>query len=155
MKHIFSILFVAILVAAAWWITQSEPLPQDRIVIFTQKTCSHCHEALAFIDTKIKPNYPQIAVEARDISEKQYLNQLRTLARQEKWDSIGTPVIVVGNTKIVGWSALKEMQLMSAIKKIAPTPQGTASKTANTIPNEASVKTEEGLCTPGMEEPCL
>lgn len=156
MKHFFSILFVVFVVAGAWWITKSEPLPKDRIVIFTQQSCSHCHEALAFINSKIKPRYPQIAIDIRDISEKKRLNQLRSLARQEKWDNVGTPVIVIGDAKIMGWSALKEMQLMTAVKKLIPDSQSVSiAPKKDTIPTETSADTPEGVCLPGTKEPCL
>ncbi len=163
MKHIISILVVAFFVAVAWWITKSEPLPTDKIIVFTQQSCPHCHEALAFIDAQIKPAYPQIAIEVRDVAEPAHLNQLRTIARREKWENVGTPVIVAGDDKIMGWTTLAEMQLMAAVKKMAGASQaGIASDEDNTgsdadkaAEDTTSANEPEGLCQPGMEEPCL
>ena len=89
------------------------------IVIFSQKGCTHCVHAMAFINGELKKTFPDISVAEYDLNENRHNYELcaHTARRFQLGDRIGTPLIVVGDNYIMGWTTENQNKLPQFIKK--------------------------------------
>lgn len=128
MKKFFAILilgFIAFAVYTKSWQTEqniveqkSVMLDESHLTVFSQKACSHCHHALGFINEKIKPVYP-VTVDVLDIAEQQNFDLLISVAeKRQLGDQIGTPILIIGDKTLIGWSAKTEMELVNTLEAI-------------------------------------
>ena len=82
-----------------------QDLPPNTLIVFSQKGCGHCHQALDYLNTEFKKQRPNIPVQVLDVGDKQNLAKLWTLLRRKKIpsDSVGTPVLVWNGRVHIGW----------------------------------------------------
>ncbi len=140
MKNILFIL-VIVLAGAFIYLARPEPLPTDSLVVFSQQQCGHCHDALAFIEAEIKPAHPDLTVDVRDVADHKHMKQLMALVRERNLntDNLGTPVLVLGDMVLVGWTEANEAALMQAVSKNQP---------------HSQAMENTGLCQVGDTEHC-
>lgn len=92
----------------------------NRIVFFVQQGCGHCHQALAFVNDTLKPNYPNLAIDIIDITDNhKNLAKLKAVAKQYHIppSKLGTPVILYNGKMTMGWSSKHGKSLMSMIRE--------------------------------------
>jgi len=82
-----------------------QELPPNTLIVFSQKGCGHCHQALDYLNTEFKTRRPNIPVQILDVGDKQNLAKLWTLLRRKKIpsDNVGTPVLVWNGRVHIGW----------------------------------------------------
>lgn len=152
-----NIIFILIIILAGLFIYIARPdntIPTDRLVVFSQEKCPHCHEALAFIDNHIRPKYPRLKIEIWDIAHKTNMNKLLALADKQQLNknTLGTPIIVLGETTLIGWTTANEAKLSQAVRHFTGETQGMVSDTKQAALNE---KSDSELCLPGEVENCM
>lgn len=150
-------IFILIFVIAAVFVYMARPdnsLPVDRLIVFSQDQCPHCHDALAFIDKQIRPKYQNLKIDVLDIADRSNMNKLLSLISKRQMDknTIGTPVIVLGDTTLVGWTAANEVKLLNAVRQFV----GEVSPTMpDTLQASSQTGNDTGLCQPGDTEHCM
>ena len=73
----------------------------DKIYLFWQQGCSHCHHAIDFIDEK----YPDLPVEKLDLAKADSRAKLIKIAQKYHLSNqIGTPLFVFDGEVMMGWS---------------------------------------------------
>jgi len=72
------------------------------IYFFYQNTCPHCHHASAYISQK----YPNLKMYSLDVRDPNNFNLFLKCAQKFKLpqNSLGTPLICMGDHYIMGWS---------------------------------------------------
>ena len=95
-----------------------DSIPQNTLVVFTKTGCSHCHDALAFIDSTIKKQYPALPILNWDVDKGDNLARLLAVAKHYRiaTNRIGTPVLLFNGQILVGWQPRYEQKLLSIIK---------------------------------------
>lgn len=87
---------------------QDNDLSANKIYHFYQPTCSHCHEAIQYINSK----YPNLKMEIINISaDKQgYELFIKCAQKFNLGNQIGTPLFCIGDNYIMGWSPASQSQ---------------------------------------------
>lgn len=81
--------------------TDSAKLDSEKIYMFYSDTCSHCHNATAYIDAK----YPDLEMERVDVATENGRKLLFECAAKFKLGNrVGTPLFCMGDKYIMGWS---------------------------------------------------
>ena len=92
-------------------------MPTDTLYVFVQEGCPHCHHALDYINGTVRTTYPDLNIEVLDIADKK--NSAKMFAMAQKYDlplkRLGTPLLVLNNRTLMGWSAKHEKQLLNII----------------------------------------
>ncbi len=152
-----NIIFILIVILAGIFIYIARPnhtIPTDRLVVFSQEQCPHCHEAMAFIDNQIRPKYPNLKIKILDIANKANMNKLLALVDKQQLNknTLGTPIIVLGETTLIGWTAATEIKLINAVQRFTRKSPTIASVTKQT---SSDTENDSGLCQPGDVENCM
>lgn len=80
---------------------QNDILDPEKIYFFYSDSCSHCHDALAFIDKE----YPNLELTMVNVSSPKGQNMLFSCARKFKLGpQIGTPLFCTKDNYLMGWS---------------------------------------------------
>ena len=95
-----------------------QELPPNTLIVFSQKGCGHCHQALDYLNTEFQKRRPDIPVQVLDVANKQNLSKLWTLLRRNKIpsDSVGTPILVWNGQIHIGWDNRMPATLNRMIK---------------------------------------
>ena len=80
-----------------------EEISDSEIYFFYQTTCPHCHHAADYI----KQKYPNLKMQNLDVRVRQNFDLFLKCAQKFNLpnDSLGTPLICMGNHYIMGWSS--------------------------------------------------
>ena len=102
-----------------------DSIPQNTLVVFTKTGCSHCHDAMAFIEGTLKKQYPALPVLNLDVDRGNNLARLLAVAKHYRiaTDRIGTPVLLFNGQILIGWMPRYEQKLTGIIKSGLATPQ--------------------------------
>ena len=81
--------------------SQSE-ISNNQVYFFYQTTCPHCHHAASYIAQK----YPNLKMVNLDVRQPANFNLFLKCAQKFRLsqDSLGTPLICMGDHYIMGWS---------------------------------------------------
>lgn len=92
----------------------AEPLAEDMIYFFTKDRCPYCQQASSYI----KETYPDLAVSFKNVADKKNIDLLIVCADKFGLDKrrLGTPLICMGNTVVLGWSDEEKARFDSAVK---------------------------------------
>ena len=117
-KFLLTVLTGILLITGITACSEKDNMNSD-IVIFSQKGCPHCVHAMAFINGELKKTFPDISVAEYDINENRHNYELfaHTARRFQLGDRIGTPLIVVGDNYIMGWTTENQNKLTQFINK--------------------------------------
>ena len=86
----------------------------DKIYLFWQQGCSHCHHAIDFIDEK----YPNLPVEKLDLAKESSRAKLIQIAHKYHLsDQIGTPLFVFDGEVMMGWSPSVQEKFVKKAEK--------------------------------------
>lgn len=87
-------------------------LPADASVIelYHSHTCPHCKDAIAYIDTELKAEFPQIEVRKMELTEISPDAQKAFMKFAEQNDITGVPVLKRGERFIVGFNQNNKAQ---------------------------------------------
>lgn len=103
MKKIFCLFFTALLFLTACGEsaqTKSQ-IDEAKIYLFYSNSCSHCHDAMAYINQK----YPDLEMVKVNIATPSGYELLFKCAEKFKLGSrVGTPLFCMGNRYIMGWA---------------------------------------------------
>lgn len=91
----------------------------ETLYVFSQEGCGHCHNALSFINNKMRLSHPTLKVEVLDIKEDGNYGKLLTVAKAYDLDmnALGTPVLLFNEQTIIGWGAKSEEKLLKLLGK--------------------------------------
>ena len=83
-------------------VSQTNDISDQKVYFFYQTTCPHCHHAAAYITQK----YPNLKMVNLDVRTKQNFDLFLKCAKKFNLpqNSLGTPLICMGNHYIMGWS---------------------------------------------------
>lgn len=81
-------------------IAKGDILP-DKIYFFYQNTCPHCHTAMEYINNNYE-NLPLVMINIGDV--KGYRLFIQSVKKFELGNQVGTPLIVMNDSYIMGWS---------------------------------------------------
>ncbi|MBR4931666.1 MAG: glutaredoxin family protein [Alphaproteobacteria bacterium] len=119
MKKIILTLFFSILLSLG--ITACKPSePAADIIVFTQTGCPHCEHAMAYINNMLKKQMPTITVAEYNILASQENKDLfKKYVRQFKiaGSSIGTPLIIVRGTALIGWEKSIQEKIIKVLEQ--------------------------------------
>lgn len=117
-KFILTILTGILLIMGISACSEKESSNAD-IVIFSQKGCPHCIHAMTFINGDLKQIVPNVTVQEYDINENRHNRELfaHTARRFKLGNQIGTPLIVVGENHIMGWTNDNQSKLIELVKQ--------------------------------------
>lgn len=104
---------LALFVWVGFFKTDGETLsaPDDSVVeLYHSHTCPHCHEAIAFIDTELKIEFPETDVRKMELTEIPADRQKAFMEFAEKNDITGVPVLKRGERFIVGFHKNKNVK---------------------------------------------
>ena len=91
----------------------SSELSKDNIYFFYQTTCPHCHDAARYI----KANYPTLKMTALDIKLPGNMKLFEKALKQYNiTGSAGTPLFLMGDKYIMGWSNDKQNEFDLYVK---------------------------------------
>ena len=91
----------------------SSELSKDNIYFFYQTTCPHCHDAARYI----KVNYPTLKMTALDIKLPGNMKLFEKALKQYNiTGSAGTPLFLMGDKYIMGWSNDKQNEFDLYVK---------------------------------------
>ena len=95
-------------------------LPRDTVIVFSKTGCSHCREAKAFIDTIVRREYPDVPIHVLNVDKSDNMAKLWAVVRHHRLDPerVGTPLIVINDRVIMGWTKKHEKLLLSAIQAL-------------------------------------
>ncbi len=84
------------------------------IYFFYQSTCPHCHHASAYIRKK----YPRLKMVNLDVKDPDNYNLFLKCAQKFhlSQNTLGTPLICMGNNYIMGWSDMDEPRFDTYVK---------------------------------------
>ena len=116
MKKIFYSLIAIVLMLTACGKDKYETAD---ILIFTQQGCSHCENAVKFINERILPKNPELKFVEVDITYdsrniqilKKFLNKY-----DFKGNEIGTPIIIFNNQLLMGWNIKNKVKLQKTFE---------------------------------------
>lgn len=117
-KFILTLLTGILLIMGISACSKKENMNAD-VVIFSQKGCSHCIHAMAFINGDLKKIIPDVTILEYDINENRHNYELfaHTARKFKLGNQIGTPLIVVGESHIMGWTTDNQNKLIELIKQ--------------------------------------
>ena len=94
--------------------------PKNSLVIFSKQGCSHCHDALAFINTEVKRKYPTLRILILDVDKDNNLERLISVAKHHRIpnEQLGTPVLLLNGKILIGWKTEYKKQLLDMIRKL-------------------------------------
>lgn len=83
-------------------VSQSQNISNSEIYFFYQTTCPHCHHASQYIAQK----YPNLKMKNLDVRVAENFNLFMKCAQKFRLpqESLGTPLICMGDHYIMGWS---------------------------------------------------
>lgn len=111
MKKIWLLLFCFLMTACS---QPDDAVSNDRIYFFFATGCSHCHNALEYIDK----NYPKLDLTKVNVGNRAgYDLLLRAAAKFKISGNLGTPLIVFGNDFIMGWGDTTSKKFDAKIKR--------------------------------------
>ena len=95
------------------------------LVVFSKEGCSHCHDAMAFIDEQVKKQYPDLPILIWDVERDDNLAKLLAVAKSYRIpnDRLGTPVLLYNGQILIGWQPRYEKKLLGMIKSAQKTSQ--------------------------------
>ena len=99
-----------------------DSIPQNTLVVFTKTGCYHCHDAMTYIDTTVKKQYPSLPILNWDVDHDNNLARLISVAKYYHipTDRLGTPTLLYNGQILVGWSPKHEARLLSILKSGSP-----------------------------------
>ena len=123
------LIIVAVIVCALFFWYQrgvrvaNETITPNTLIVFSKNGCPHCHDALSFINTSVREQFPNLPVRVLDVDDETNLAALFAVAKDRKLNlnHLGTPILILNGRTIVGWSSSSEKKLLSAIKAIPVT----------------------------------
>ena len=103
-KIIFVFLVVVLFFAAKGYTAQNE-FKSDTVYLFWQDGCSHCHDAISYIQNNHKNLNIEMLNIAQDDARKKLIGAVEEFGLSNR---IGTPLLIMDKEIIMGWS--KEAQ---------------------------------------------
>ena len=96
-------------------------LPSDTVIMFSKTGCSHCREAMAFIDTVVRREYPDVPIHILNVDTSDNMAKLWAVVRHHRLnpERVGTPLIVINDRVMMGWTKNHEKLLLSAIRALS------------------------------------
>lgn len=87
----------------------------NHVYFFYQTSCPHCHHAAAYITQK----YPNLKMINLDVRRQSNYNLFLKCAAKFRLDqnTLGTPLICMGNHYIMGWSDTDRVKFDSYVQK--------------------------------------
>ena len=122
MKNIFKTLVAGVMVCALFACkpdetanTASAGIDNAHIYFFYQTSCPHCHHAAAYISSK----YPNLKMIQADVRQADNFKLFLKCADKFKLDrnTLGTPLICMGDHYIMGWSDSDRVKFDSYVQK--------------------------------------
>ena len=62
----------------------AKSIPTDTLIVFSQKKCPHCHNALGYIDETVRKTYPNLKIEVWDVAEGKNMTKLLVVAKKHR-----------------------------------------------------------------------
>lgn len=88
-------------------------LDPDKVYFFYTSTCPHCHDAIEYIND-VAPGLELEIFEIRGVGRDLFLQCVNKF--NLPGNSIGTPLICMGNNYIMGWSPVESVKFMEYVK---------------------------------------
>lgn len=92
---------------------ENSELKTDKIYLFYQTTCPHCHHAIEYINTKY-PNLDMVLVNIENTEN--YKLFVKCAQKFKLGNRIGTPLFCIGEHYLMGWSAQYQQQFDEYVK---------------------------------------
>ena len=98
-----------------------QSIPSDALVVFTKTGCPHCHHAMAFIDTTVRRDYPDLKIEILNVDKEENLNKLKALIHRHHINPkrAGTPMILINGQVLIGWDERRGQELLTLIRSFS------------------------------------
>ncbi len=87
----------------ALFIGTAHAAPAKEVVIFSKDHCPYCEQLKTDLDTTLIAAYPNVKFTVLNIKEDDNIKRLRQLARKHKMESVGLPLVFVGDDYFMGW----------------------------------------------------
>ena len=109
-----AIVFVLLGVGLLLFRPKTELIQEDIIYFFTKDMCPYCHQATAYITEQ----YPHLEVSFKNIADEENMTLLMACADKFQLDKrrLGTPLICMGDTYVLGWSDAEKAKFDTAVK---------------------------------------
>lgn len=113
-KKIVFVFFLFLSISGLSACEKKEPFEQNRVYLFWQDGCVHCHDAIKHIQAK----HPNVNIEMLNIKETSARKKLIQAVEQFNLSNkIGTPLFVMNNEILMGWSKETQIKFDSSSKK--------------------------------------
>ena len=89
-------------------------IQENTIYFFTNDMCPYCNQAAFYI----KQQYPDLEVSFKNIADEENMTLLMACADKFQLDKrrLGTPLICMGDTYVLGWSDAEKAKFDTAVK---------------------------------------
>jgi len=128
-----------LIAAAAFAFIANNALAAQNIDIYYSPTCPHCHHALEYIDSELKPEYKDLKVNEINVMDQSNRDAFIAVLKKCDYQSGGVPVMVVNGKCFQGYAEFMNKDIKAAlgepdVKQADQTAAATDS--ANALPPE-------------------
>ena len=108
MNKLKKILLSVIILSVAACGNDAQSLKENEIYLFYQNSCPHCHDAFQYFDSQM----PNLKMNRVNVASREGWELLLKCADKFNLDKnqLGTPLICMGDTYILGWGGNKQRQ---------------------------------------------